>query len=58
MLRILVKSEDQSMTSHWEGQAGAAEKNIFFVYYSNQVAEYVCLFLKLLTYLPFSYMYN
>lgn len=49
--RILVKS-DQSMFLLWEGQAGAVEKNIFLVCYSN-----ICVFVysKMFN-LPLSYM--
>lgn len=39
------------MNSLWEGQAGAAEKNIFLVCYNNQVAEHVCLHASKTSYL-------
>lgn len=56
MFKILLKSENQK-TLLWEGQAGAAEKNIVLVYYSNPLAECVCMHVSNTSYLFTSLLY-
>lgn len=45
------------MTPLWEGQAGAAGKIIFLVYYSNRVVEHVFLHVSKTSYYFTSFLY-